>query len=69
MLQVGRNLDDIPFRLHWGKYIPGYDFKDWAEYYRSQYPKWDDFMKLREQRDPKNIFLTNYWKLRLFGEE
>lgn len=60
---------DIPFRLHWGKYIPGYDFKHWVGYYRSQYPKWDDFMKLREKRDPKNIFLTEYWKLRLFGEE
>ena len=61
--------NDIPFRLHWGKYVPDYDFKEWAEYYRSQFPKWDDFLKLREERDPKNIFLTSYWKLRLYGEE
>ena len=61
--------NDIPFRLHWGKFIPDYDFKDWVDYYRSQLPKWDDFMKLRAERDPKNIFLTDYWRLRLFGED
>jgi len=61
--------NNIPFRLHWGKFIPDYDFKEWADYYRSQFPRWEDFLKLREQRDPKNIFLTNYWKVRLYGEE
>jgi hypothetical protein len=61
--------NDIPFRLHWGKFIPDYDFKDWVDYYRSQFPKWDEFLDLRKTRDPKNIFLTKYWKLRLLGEE
>ena len=58
----------IPFRLHWGKFIPDYDHKQWAEYYRANFPKWDDFLRLREKRDPKNIFLTTYWKLRFYGE-
>lgn len=56
---------EIPFRLHWAKFLPEYDYKDWGDYFKSQYPKWDDFMELRKQRDPKNIFLTDYWKRHL----
>jgi D-arabinono-1,4-lactone oxidase len=61
--------NDIPFRLHWGKFVPDYDFKFWADYYRKNLPKFEDFMKLREKRDPNNIFFTKYWKLRFTGEE
>jgi hypothetical protein len=61
--------ENIPFRLHWAKFLPEYDFEDWAAYFKSQYPRWDDFMRLREKRDPKNIFLTNYWSRHLFGKE
>ncbi len=60
--------NNIPFRLHWGKFIPDYDHKEWVEYYKANYPRWNDFLKLREQRDPKNIFLTRYWKRQLYGE-
>jgi D-arabinono-1,4-lactone oxidase len=56
---------DIPFRLHWGKYLPNYDHAEWAAYYRTQYPRWDNFMEIRRQRDPKNIFLTDYWRQHL----
>lgn len=59
--------NNIPFRLHWGKFVPDYDYDDWATYYRIQYSKLDDFLKIRERRDPKNIFLTSYWKLRFYG--
>jgi hypothetical protein len=58
----------IPFRLHWGKFLPEYDCKEWAAYLRSQYPRWNDFMKLRAKRDPKNIFLSSYWSRHLLGE-
>lgn len=61
--------NNIPFRLHWGKFAPSYDYKHWAEYLRSQTPKWDDFLMLRQQRDPKNIFFTDYFKLRFLGEK
>ena len=61
--------NDIPFRFHWGKFVPAYDFKEWAEYYRANLPKFTDFMALRAKRDPKNIFFTDYWKSRLTGEE
>ena len=60
--------ENIPFRLHWAKFLPEYDYAEWAEYLRLQYPRWDDFMELRTKRDPKNIFLTNYWSLHLFGK-
>ncbi|CAN5372057.1 hypothetical protein BH09BAC3_BH09BAC3_12810 [soil metagenome] len=71
----GLNQKGIPFCLHWGKFLPGHtvgendysNYAKWAAYWRSQYPKWDDFMKLRSQRDPHNIFLTDYWSLHLFG--
>ncbi len=60
---------NIPFRLHWGKFVPDYDFEQWAEYYRANLPRFDDFMALRAKRDPKNIFFTDYWRLRLTGKE
>ncbi len=60
--------NNVPFRLHWGKFRPEYDYKEWVSYFREQQPRWDDFMKLRAERDPRNIFLTNYWHRHLFGE-
>jgi hypothetical protein len=61
--------EGIPFRLHWAKFLPEYDYADWAAYYRAQYPRWDDFMQLRKKYDPQNIFLTDYWSRHLFGTE
>jgi hypothetical protein len=60
--------NDVPFRLHWGKFQPVYDRGDraWIDWFRAQYPRWDDFLQLRAQRDPNNIFLTEYWRDR-FG--
>jgi D-arabinono-1,4-lactone oxidase len=60
--------NDIPFRLHWGKHQPAYEPRDrsWVEFFRAQYPRWDDFLRLRADRDPNNIFLTDYWRDR-FG--
>jgi D-arabinono-1,4-lactone oxidase len=58
----------IPFRLHWGKFQPldRDGDRDWVDFFRSQYPRWDDFLALRAKRDPNNIFLTGYWRSR-FG--
>jgi hypothetical protein len=58
----------IPFRLHWGKYQPAYAANDrtWVDFLGSQYPRWDDFLRLREKRDPSNLFLNGYWRDR-FG--
>ncbi len=58
----------IPFRLHWGKFQPSYTSgeRTWVDFFRAQYPYWDDFLRLRAERDPNNIFLTGYWRDR-FG--
>jgi D-arabinono-1,4-lactone oxidase len=58
----------IPFRLHWGKFQPRCPEgdRDWIDFFRAQYPRWDDFLELRAERDPNNIFLTDYWRDR-FG--
>jgi D-arabinono-1,4-lactone oxidase len=58
----------IPFRLHWGKFQPRYSAGDrgWVDFFRAQYPRWDDFLRLRAERDPNNVFLTDYWRER-FG--
>lgn len=58
----------VPFRLHWGKVQPHYATGDreWVDFFRDQYPRWDDFLALRAERDPNNIFLTGYWRAR-FG--
>jgi hypothetical protein len=60
--------NDIPFRLHWGKFQPIYEpgDRDWVDWFRAHYPRWDEFLALREARDPNNIFLTSYWRDR-FG--
>lgn len=57
----------VPFRLHWGKFIPRYDFAEWAAHYRGNLPRFDDFMAVREARDPDGLFYTDYWKKRLTG--
>jgi hypothetical protein len=58
----------IPFRLHWAKFQPVYEPGDrrWVDLFAAEYPRWDDFLRLRERRDPNNIFLTSYWRDR-FG--
>ena len=60
--------NDIPFRLHWGKYQPEYDYAAWAKYFRDKFPRWDDFLELRRLRDPHDVFLTDYWRRHLLGE-
>jgi D-arabinono-1,4-lactone oxidase len=58
----------IPFRFHWGKFIPFYDFPNWAAYYAENLPRLGDFLALRGQRDPTGVFFTEYWQLRLLGK-
>lgn len=58
----------IPFRLHWAKFQPVYAPGDrtWIDFFRATLPRWDDFLALRGQKDPNNIFLNDYWRAR-FG--
>jgi D-arabinono-1,4-lactone oxidase len=55
----------IPYRLHWGKFRPIVEPGDpegWVAFFKSQHPRWDDFLALRARKDPNNIFLTDYWR-------
>jgi hypothetical protein len=57
----------IPFRFHWGKFVPAYDFPFWAEHYRASLPQFDAFLQVRQARDPDNVFFTQYWRERFTG--
>lgn len=57
-------LKPYQFRPHWGKYLPGNDdtdYKTWQSYIAQQYPHWQDFMRLRAESDPRQVFVTEYW--------
>lgn len=53
------------FRCHWGKYMPDGTSAEGVDYLKKQYPMWDKFLALREQLDPKQIFVNQYWRNRL----
>jgi len=58
-------------RLHWGKHFPkfGTKFSNYTigpDYVRKSYPRFDDWLALRQKYDPQNIFVTSYWK-QMFG--
>lgn len=55
-------LGQYGYRPHWGKYLPAGDDPDFgAAYLASAYPRFDDFMKLRQEWDPAQVFVTDYW--------
>jgi hypothetical protein len=64
-------LQAFDFRLHWGKYLPSDPLpeKRWAKYFKERYPRWDDFLRIRATMDPRNIFLTSYWREHLGLEQ
>ena len=59
---------DIPgTRLHWGKYLPlpGQKCGNTTfnlEYLKCVYPKMNEWLKLRQEMDPDQVFVTKYWR-------
>ncbi len=53
------------FRPHWGKYLPSADSAQGIGYLKSNYPKWDKWMQLRQQMDPYQVFVNDYWRQHL----
>lgn len=52
---------DIPYRLHWGKFLPRRgDDPNW-QHVKAQSPQWERFLELRERLDPQGMFLNRYW--------
>ena len=54
----------LGYRLHWGKHLPA-DKARGARYLRRQYPRWDDFLRLRQKLDPLGIFLNDHFRAAL----
>jgi hypothetical protein len=55
----------VGFRCHWGKEVPTADC-DAPTVLAAQYPRWADWLALRAECDPDDVFLTEYWRVR-FG--
>lgn len=51
----------LPFRMHWGKYLPDSNLSQWSGYLQSQYSEYDKFAALRKKMDPNDLFVTSYW--------
>lgn len=59
---------NVPNRLHWGKYRPVIQPGDpdgWVDYYKAQFPQWDEWLAYRAEKDPDGIFLNSYWRTQL----
>ncbi|CAG8477274.1 30582_t:CDS:2 [Gigaspora margarita] len=51
-------LSKYGFRCHWGKYTPD----NYGDHVSKLYPQYNQWMNIRRQMDPKQIFVTPYWR-------
>jgi FAD/FMN-containing dehydrogenase len=51
----------LEYRLHWGKFLPRPEQLARATL-TARYPQWDMFTRWRSHADPKDVFLTDYWR-------
>ncbi|MBS1932771.1 MAG: FAD-binding protein [Bacteroidetes bacterium] len=58
-------LQPYNFRCHWGKYLPAANSTQGTSYLQQQYPMWNKFMQLRQQYDPMQVFVNDYWRSQL----
>jgi hypothetical protein len=58
-------LKDFDYRLHWGKFLVENTSTVPVDYLEKQYPKWNEWLAIRSELDPNNLFLTDYWKKHL----
>ncbi|WP_437492243.1 D-arabinono-1,4-lactone oxidase [Sorangium sp. So ce1014] len=58
-------LKPFGFRPHWGKFAPPPSSGSWVDYYRQNFPRFDDFIALRAKLDPQQIFVNDYWRANL----
>jgi D-arabinono-1,4-lactone oxidase/FAD binding domain len=58
-------LSRFDFRPHWGKTLPAPNSDTGVTYLREQYPRFDEFLEAREQFDPDQVFVTDYWRTHL----
>jgi hypothetical protein len=60
--QFWQKLAPYGFRAHWGKHLPEPQSAEGVAYRRQRFPRWDDFLRLRELYDPRGTFLSRYWR-------
>ncbi|MDZ4714730.1 MAG: D-arabinono-1,4-lactone oxidase [Cytophagales bacterium] len=53
------------FRPHWGKYLPAPDSQQGVSYLQGNYPKWQAWKNLRDELDPYQLFVNDYWRAQL----
>jgi D-arabinono-1,4-lactone oxidase len=54
------------YRPHWGKYIPDtVNGVPGVTYISDRYPRWADWMALRNKMDTQQIFVNDYWRGKL----
>lgn len=59
--QFWKALEGLNYRLHWGKFLPTTQQMA-PEKLTSRFPKFEAWKAARAKADPKNVFLSDYWK-------
>lgn len=54
----------LEYRFHWGKFLPR-PSQMAPGTLTARYPEWDKFTRWRKQADPKDVFLSDYWRTQL----
>lgn len=54
-------LERFKFRPHWAKVLPSASDR-WRAYYRQNVPMLERFLELRKAMDPRQIFVSEYWR-------
>lgn len=55
-------LGDLEPRLHWGKHLSS---RPDPARLRARYPRWDDFLRVRAELDPNQVFVNDYLRAHL----
>ena len=55
-------LEPLSFRPHWGKFLPASTSGEGTTYLTRRYPNFDKWMALRNQTDPHQVFVSDYWR-------
>lgn len=53
------------FRPHWGKFLPAPSSAQGVEYLHARYPNLQAWLDLRTALDPKQVFVSPYWRQHL----
>jgi hypothetical protein len=55
-------LEPMAFRPHWGKFLPQGNSDEGVSYLGKRYPNFQKWLALREELDPHQVFVSDYWR-------